>query len=69
MNLDNRTARDLRELAPHKSTFDMDEPFGISSSLSMTKPVVSTIAEWMHSDEGPLTEEEARRMEAIPEAV
>jgi hypothetical protein len=66
--LDNRTTNDQRTLAPHMSTFDLDEPRHISSSLSFPKPIVSTIAEWMHADEGELTEEQIRRMEALPDA-
>lgn len=66
--LDNRTAQDQRALAPHMSTLDLDEPYHISSSLSLPKPVVSSIVEWMHDDEGPLTPEEQRMMDAIPDA-
>lgn len=65
--LDHRTTIDQRALAPHMSTFDLDEPRHISSSLSLPKPVVSTIAEWMHSEEGFLTPEQERQMAAIPE--
>ncbi|MDR3392246.1 MAG: hypothetical protein P4L77_10990 [Sulfuriferula sp.] len=66
--LDHRTARDQRALAPHMSTFDLDEPRHISPSLSLPKPVVSSIAEWMHGEEGPLTPEQERQMAAIPDA-
>ena len=66
--LDNRTARDQRALAPHMSALDLDEPYHISSSLSFPKPVVSSIAEWMHSPEGPLTPEQERMMAALPDA-
>jgi hypothetical protein len=68
LSLDNRTTRDLRALAPHMSTFDLDEPFSISSSLSQPKPMVSTVADWMHSPEPPLTAEQLKRMEAIADA-
>lgn len=66
--LDHRTARDQRALAPHMSTFDLEEPRHISSALAFPKPVVSTIAEWMHSEEVVLTPEQERQMAAIPEA-
>lgn len=66
--LDNRTARDQRALAPHMSALDLDEPYHISASLAFPKPVVSSMAEWMHDDEGPLTPEEIRMMESLPDA-
>jgi hypothetical protein len=51
--LDNRTADDLVHLAPHKSTFSYAKPRDISASLSIPKPPVSTIANWMHSPDEP----------------
>jgi hypothetical protein len=68
LSLDHRTVMDQMALAPHMSTFDLDEPRHLSSSLSLTKPAVSTIAEWMHDEEGPLTPEQELAMSTIPEA-
>lgn len=42
---------DLRHLAPHKSTFDLNEPRIVSGSLAMPKPVVASISNWLHSTE------------------
>lgn len=68
LSLDLRTARDLRALAPHMNTLDLDEPYNVSSTLSMPKPVVASIAEWMHSPEEPMDAERLKRMEVIPDA-
>ncbi len=69
MSLDHRTTRDQRTLAPHMSVIDMDKPRSISSAQALPKPVASTIAEWLHGDEPPLTAQEQRQMEALFNAV
>lgn len=66
--LDNRTARDQRALAPHMSTLDLDEPYHISSSLAFPKPVVSSMAEWMADCDEPLTQDQIRMMDSLPDA-
>lgn len=66
--LDNRTARDQRTLAPHMSALDLDEPYHISSSLAFPKPVVSSMAEWMHDADEILTAEQQRMMASLPDA-
>lgn len=64
--LDNMTAEAMRNLAPHKSTFDLNAPRAVSRNLSMPKPVVSTIANFIHSPEEPPDAEKIRRMSEIP---
>lgn len=49
LSLDNHTAEELRKLAPHMSAFDLNEPRAVSKNLAMPKPVVATIANWVHS--------------------
>lgn len=49
LSLDLMTSEELQKLAPHMSTFDLNEPRKVSKNLSMPKPVVSTIAAWMHA--------------------
>jgi len=56
LSLDLVTAEQLQNLAPHMSTFDLNEPRRVSKNLSMPKPVVSTIASWMHSETDPLVD-------------
>lgn len=63
LHLDNEMAEALYPLSPHMSVFDLREPRKVSSNLSMPKPVVSTIANWMHS---PHT---VRNKRAIPNAM
>lgn len=48
LQLDNMTSKAFRPLAPHMSTFDLNAPRKVSKNLSMPKPVVATIASWMH---------------------
>jgi hypothetical protein len=66
LSIDNYTADELESLAPHKSVFDLNSPRSVSKNLSIPKPVVSTIANWMHSwrDEAP-NPEKLRRMELL----
>lgn len=49
LGLDHATAEDLVHLAPHKSAISLDEPRQISRNLSFPKPVVSTMANWLHT--------------------
>ena len=49
LSLDNYTTDALKALSPHKSVFGLDEPREVSSNLAMPKPVVATIANWVHS--------------------
>lgn len=51
LSLDNEVALALRALAPHMSVFDLNAPRKVSRSLAMPKPVISTIANWLHSDD------------------
>lgn len=48
--LDEFVAEHFRHLAPHKSTFDLNDPLEVSGDLGMPKPVVSTFANWLHSE-------------------
>lgn len=48
LSLDNYVASELEALAPHKSVFNLDEPRKVSVNLSIPKPVISTIASWLH---------------------
>lgn len=47
--LDNELTELLKDLQPHKSCFELDEPKTISGNLSVPKTVVATISNWMHS--------------------
>jgi len=46
--LDHWTAEELQRLAPHMSVFDLNAPRQVSKNLSMPKPVVATISNWVH---------------------
>lgn len=49
LTLDEWTANELEALAPHKSVFNLDQPRVVSRNLSMPKPVVATISNFIHS--------------------
>lgn len=69
LSLDNHTAEELRKLAPHMSTFDLNDPRAVSKNLAMPKPVVATIANWVHfPHEDAADPEKLARMGAIPDA-
>jgi hypothetical protein len=59
---------ELRHLAPHKSVFDLNEPKVVSGNLSMPKPVIASISNWMHSVDNIPTTQQMANMAALPEA-
>jgi hypothetical protein len=66
LSLDNYVSEELEKLAPHMSVFDLNAPRSVSKNLSMPKPVVATIANWMHSmKDRPLDQEKLARMAAL----
>lgn len=67
LSIDHMTAEELRRLAPHMSTFGLDEPRAVSRNLSMPKPVVATISEWIHQPDDADAEKQAL-MAQIPDA-
>lgn len=69
LSLDRRTHDALRKLAPHMSAFDLNEPRMVSKNLSMPKPVVATIANWVHDPQGTTPEpDKLERMANLPDA-
>lgn len=46
--LDNEKARELSHLAPHKSTYNLDEYREVSPNLSMPKQTIATISNWLN---------------------
>jgi len=69
MTLDLLTTEALQRLAPHMSTFDLNEPRKVSKNLSMPKPVVASISSWAHSPAADIADpEKLARMMALPDA-
>ena len=69
--IDNYVAGAYKNLEPHKSVFSLDEPYKVSGNLSMPKPVISTISNFLDT---PLTEEDfdpekIAAMACIPEYI
>lgn len=50
LGVDNYINNGLKNLAPHKNTFDFDSYRSVSSNLLMPKPVISVIASWLDDD-------------------
>lgn len=51
LSIDNKIARAMENLAPHKSSFGLEDHRGITSSLTLPKPLVSTTANWLDTDD------------------
>ena len=51
--MDNQTADQLENLAPHKSSLDLNRPRTLSNASALPTPVASTIANWMHYERPP----------------
>lgn len=64
LSLDAWTTDRLKALAPHKSVFGLNAPREVSGNLSMPKPVIASIANFMSSeiDVDPV---KLQRMEAL----
>jgi hypothetical protein len=69
LSIDIMTTEELKNLAPHKSVFDLNAPRMVSRNLSMPKPVVATISSWIgtHHAEDRDPAKEAR-MAKLPNA-
>lgn len=63
--LDHYISEAIQNLAPHKSVLDMSEPRKISKNLSIPKPVLSTIANWLDKKEA-IDPVKMQRMEQLP---
>lgn len=53
--LDNYITKELTNLAPYKSAFDLNKPYKISSVVAIPKPVIATIANFLHYRDDPST--------------
>ena len=51
LSIDNKVAKAMENLAPHKSTFGLEDHKGVTSSLMLPKPLVSTTANWLDTDD------------------
>lgn len=60
--IDQKIERSLADLAPHLSTFSLQSPRVISSNLSMPKPVVATMANWL---EYPSDQPDVQKLERM----
>jgi hypothetical protein len=65
LSLDTLTTEELKKLAPHKSTFDLNDPRKVSKNLSMPKTVVATIANWMHHPTGEIPDPTKQQLMAV----
>lgn len=66
--LDNYTTEELRALAPHKSTFGLDQPKKVSSNLAQPKPVIATTANFLHDTDESVDQAKWNKMMLLAEA-
>lgn len=66
MAIDHAITDELRPLSAHFSAFGLSEPFKVSRNVSMPKPVLATIANWLHHpdqfDDDPMRESHMHAM-------
>lgn len=46
--LDNKSAKQLENLAPHKSMYDLNHLWSLTNNARIPKPVASTFSAWLH---------------------
>lgn len=66
LSIDHMTTEQLARLAPHMSACGLDGVRQLAKNMAIPGPVVSTISNWLHWEEEPLTEEQQREMDTIP---
>ncbi len=66
--LDGYIAEALKNLAPYKNSFSLDNIRAISSALEHSKTVVGTTSNWMETKDEELDQEALARMMALPDA-
>lgn len=67
--LDGYVANALKNLAPHKNSYSLDNIREVSSALEHSKTVIATVANWMETpDELPYDPSVLARMHALPDA-
>lgn len=66
---DNEIARHWEALAPHKNVFEMTSPREISGNISIPKPVIATMSNFLKSkSKTPPDPEVLKRFLLLPEA-
>lgn len=69
LSIDVVTEKELRRMAPHMSTFDLNAPRKVSKNLSIPKPVVGTIGAWFHHEDRHIVDPVILdRMQQLPSA-
>jgi hypothetical protein len=68
ISTDNDIVRHWQALAPHKNVFEMTSPREISGNISMPKPVISTMSNFLKSKGAMPTNEQLNRFNALPDA-
>lgn len=66
--LDGYIANALKNLAPYKNSYSLDNIRAISSALEHSKSVVGTTSNWMETTDEELDQEALARMMALPDA-
>lgn len=64
--IDNEMAKHWYALAPHKNVFVLNKPRAISDNISIPKPVVATMSNFLNKG-GQVEPEKLQRFIALPE--
>jgi hypothetical protein len=66
LTLDNKTSEQVENLAPHKNMYETNKPRTLTSAARFPKPVASTIANWLHSqDSDVVSNDQAAFMQSL----
>lgn len=63
--IDNKMARHWQALAPHKNVFVLSKPREVSGNISIPKPVIATMSNWMRSAASAAVDENKLREMAM----
>lgn len=65
---DNKTARELLNLSPHKNSLNLNKMMSLSKASSIPKPVASTISNWLSSErDRPVPAEKLAFLQSLSE--
>lgn len=65
LTVDNEMTRMMRPLESHNNVYVLDKPWEVSKNISMPKPVVSTISNWLMAED-IVTNEMMNRYNTLP---
>lgn len=65
LTIDNHIERLMKPLESHNNVFVLNKPWEVSNNISIPKPVVATISNWIQTEE-VVTQDMVSRFNALP---